>query len=39
MKGLPVNFYEWSYLESLGESQYLDLDPKPAMSLELSDPL
>ena len=37
VKGLPVNFYDWSYLNSLDQAGYLDLDPKLAISLELSN--
>lgn len=37
VKGLPVNFYDWDYIESLDRSQYLGLDPKPAITLELND--
>ena len=37
VKGLPINFYDWEYLSSLEKSQYSDLDPKPALSLEFSD--
>ena len=33
VKGLPVNFYDACYLSALDESQYLDLGPKPAVSL------
>ena len=39
VKGLPVNFYDRNYLENLDGPQYLDLDPKPAIALKLSDPL
>ena len=39
VRGLPVNFYDWSYLDSLDESQYSDLCPKPAIGLGLSDSL
>lgn len=39
VKGLPVNFYDWNYLAGLDRSQYLDLDPKPAIALELNDSL
>lgn len=35
--GLPVNFYDVDYLNTLNKSQYLDLDPKSAVSLEFSD--
>lgn len=37
VRGLPVNFYDVGYLNTLDKSQYLDLDPKPAVSLEFSD--
>lgn len=33
VKGLPINFYDVNYLNTLDRSQYLDLDPKPAVSL------
>lgn len=33
VKGLPINFYDQSYLSGLDRSQYLDLDPKPAIPL------
>ena len=36
VKGLPVNFYDWDYLNSLDRSQYSTLDPKPAIALELN---
>lgn len=39
VKGLPVNFYDWSYLCGLDRSQYLDLDLKPAFPLTLSTPI
>lgn len=39
VKGLPVNFYDWSYLSSLDRSRYLDLDPKPALPLIFSVPI
>jgi len=39
VKGLPVNFYDWNYLSSLDRSQYLDLNPKPALPLTLSVPI
>ena len=39
VKGLPANFYDWNYLNSLDRSQYLDLDPGPVMALELNDSL
>jgi hypothetical protein len=39
VRGLPVNFYDWSFLDNLDGSQYSDLDPKPAIALELSDSL
>lgn len=34
VKGLPFNFYDWEYLESLDRSQYEDLDVQPSTSLE-----
>ena len=37
VKGLPVNFYDLTYLDGLDELQYLDLDPKPVLSVEFSD--
>ena len=36
VKGLPINFYDWGYLDGLDRPQYLNLDPKPALSLEFS---
>ena len=39
VRRLPVNFYDWSFLDNLDGSQYSDLDPKPAIVLELSDSL
>lgn len=36
VKGLPVNFYDWNYLSGLDRSQYLALDPKPALALTFS---
>ena len=35
VKGLPINFYDWGYLDGLDRPRHLDLDPKPALSLEL----
>ena len=37
VKGLPINFYDWSYLGRLDRSRHLEIDPKPSLSLELSD--
>ena len=37
VKGLLVNFYDWDYLGSLDQQQYLDIDPRPALPLEFSD--
>lgn len=37
VKGLPINFYDVSYLNTLDKYQYLDLDPKPAVPLEFND--
>ena len=37
VRGLPINFYDWSYLGRLDRSRHLEIDPKPALSLELSD--
>ena len=37
VKGLPLNFYDWSYLNNLERPQYLALDPKPVLSLEFSE--
>ena len=37
VKGLPINFYDWSYLGCLDRSRHLEIDPKPPLSLELSD--
>lgn len=34
IRGLPFNFYDWDYLESLDRSQYEDLDVQPSISLE-----
>ena len=34
VKGLPINFYDRRYLDGLNRSQYSDLDPKPAISLD-----
>jgi hypothetical protein len=36
VKGLPVNFYDASYLSTLDESQHLCLDLKPAVSIEFN---
>lgn len=37
VNGLPVNFYDVGYLDTLDRSQYLDLNPKPAVPLEFDD--
>ena len=39
VKGLPINFYDTDYLNTLDKYQYMDLDPKPAASLEFTDSL
>ena len=36
VKGLPINFYDRNYLDSLDRPRYLNLDPKPALPLEFS---
>lgn len=37
VKGLPLNFYDWSYLNSLERPQYLALNQTPVLSLEFSE--
>lgn len=37
VRGLPVNFYDWGYLSTLDRPRYLDLNPKPAISLGLNN--
>lgn len=34
VKELPINFYDEGYINGLDRSQYLNLSPKPAVSLE-----
>ena len=34
VRGLPLNFYNWNYLDSLERSQYESLDILPSVSLE-----
>lgn len=35
VKGLPINFYDQDYLNGLDRSNYLGLDARPAVSLDL----
>ena len=39
VRGLPINFYDWSYLGRLDRSRHMEIDPKPPLSLKFSDPI